>query len=234
MSELELMSSNHLNSPTKNLKQQMGNVHLTHVLTQIMEETRTDTAELSRHTGIPVPTINRLRTDRNCNPTIGTLFPIASYFNLTINQLIGAEEISVYPLINPSKLGVRLAKYIPVLTLEHIVNPIKLDEKTAPQLIATSAKVADDAFAIIIKGSLISSEFLENTILVFDRHTSPQDKDYVIVRLEKNQKPVIRQLLIDGDDCYFKPLNSDIGKTTLNRNYEILGIMIQAFKNYRE
>ena len=66
---------------------------LSKVLNKMMTESHIDAIELSRHTNIPVPTIHRLKSDRGSNPTIATLLPIANYFGVTINQLIGKEEI---------------------------------------------------------------------------------------------------------------------------------------------
>lgn len=207
---------------------------LNKILTKLMDEAHIDTAELSRHTGIPIPTINRLRIDGESNPTLTTLLPIANCFNITINQLVGEEEISPYRASSTFNPDARQTQLIPLLTIEQSAKSVNQNEYSQHQMIVTSAKVAIDAFAIVIKGSLVTSRFPENTILVFDRHLKPHDKDYVIIRLEGQQKPVLRQLLIDGDNYYFKPISPAFGGIILSNNHEFIGVMVQTLMNYRE
>ena len=63
---------------------------LSAILNHLMAESRIDGVQLSRRTGVPVTTINRLRkNDVDNNPTLSTLVPLANFFVITVSQLIG-------------------------------------------------------------------------------------------------------------------------------------------------
>lgn len=199
------------------------------VLAKIMMDSHIDSTELSKHTGIPIPTINRLKSEKYSNPTISTLIPIAHYFGITLNQLIGKEELTnnAKGKFNPEA---RKTTLIPIIPIELAGESL---EKNTYSTIATSANINSQGFAIKVKDT-ISPQFPENAILVFDPQLKPNNRDYVIVRFEGHQKPALRQLLIDGDDSYFKPLSPDLGEIILSKQHTIIAVMIQALTNYRE
>jgi len=203
---------------------------LSKVLNKMMTESHIDAIELSRHTNIPVPTIHRLKSDRGSNPTIATLLPIANYFGVTINQLIGKEEIFNDSMGTFNKAA-RKNTLIPIIPIEETAQIL---QKNSYPTTSTSCEVGNDGFAIIVKHSLIAPQFPENTILIFSRHLRPEHRDYMIVRLDGHQKPTLRQLLIDGDDWYFKPLSEEFGEITLSQKHDIVAVMVQASTNYRE
>lgn len=205
--------------------------NLCEVLSALMTEGHIDSNKLSQDTGIPVPTINRLRSDRSCNPTLATLLPIANFFSISINQLIGAEPLDKNRQVGTFNPHFRQTKSVPIIPIEQLANSNK--DIDFP-VVDTSANVSENAFAILVKTAFASAQFPENTILIFDKNLEPKDRDYVVVRLEGHQKPTLRQLLIDGDDHYFKPLSAEFGGVTFSKNHEILGVMVQTLTNYRE
>jgi SOS-response transcriptional repressor LexA len=205
---------------------------LAKILALLMQKADISTYDLSRHTGIPQPTINRLRTDSSCNPTVTTLLPIANFFKITINQLLGIDEIQsdLFGTINPNQVKY---KKIPVIPLDSVATNLAEQLLDHYQLISTSADVGADAFAIIAKGSLITPQFPENSYLIFDRYIEPADRDYVITVLEGHTKPVMRQLIIDGNDHYLKPLNLELGEIAIHPSQFYLAVLVQALFNYR-
>lgn len=203
--------------------------HVGDVLAEIMRLRRIDVATLSGVTGIPVPTLNRLKSGKNTNPTLATLLPIANYFGISINQLIGKESMLQVSSLAAEKKSIDSC--IPLVSIRESVTDV--DKKKYP-IIRTSADVSDAAFAIAVKDAFITSEFPENAILIFDPSLKPNHRDYVIVRLSDLQKPILRQLLIDGDDYYFKPLSRELGEMVLSKKHQIEAVLVQAIMNYRE
>ena len=61
--------------------------------------------ELARRTGVAQQIINRMLSGENQNPKLATLIPLANYFMVSLNQLIGAE-----PLVAP--------EYVPLCVVE--------------------------------------------------------------------------------------------------------------------
>ena len=73
--------------------------NLSSVLTHLMSEKGISSAELARKTGVTQPVIYRLMTGETENPQILTLKPIANFFGISIEQLLG-----LIPLNNQSSL----------------------------------------------------------------------------------------------------------------------------------
>lgn len=64
-------------------------------LLNLMKKHKVTIAELSKATGIAEITINKLRNDQNSNPTISTIIPIANYFNITVDELLTSEQMTI-------------------------------------------------------------------------------------------------------------------------------------------
>ena len=75
----------------------MERVCKTHQLSQILKRLMTthpiNDLRLSQATGVPSTTIARLRASREANPTISSLRLIASFFGVSIGQLLGDEPL---------------------------------------------------------------------------------------------------------------------------------------------
>ena len=60
-------------------------------LIEYKKELKITTEELSRRSGVPVGTLNKILTGETSNPTIKTLEAIANALNLSVNDLLSAE-----------------------------------------------------------------------------------------------------------------------------------------------
>lgn len=56
---------------------------------------------LSAQTGVSVSNISRLKNHPNSNPTVATLKPIADYFEVSIDQLLGFGSIPNLNTLSP-------------------------------------------------------------------------------------------------------------------------------------
>src|ERR1700721_1959638 len=63
-------------------------------LNMLMAKARLSSNELAREINIAATTIKRIRNKDQANPTITTLLPIANYFSISLNQLIGNEPFT--------------------------------------------------------------------------------------------------------------------------------------------
>lgn len=69
-------------------------VNLSGTLSLLMSEKGIKSAELARKTGIGQPVIYRLMTGTTDNPQIQTLKPIADFFEVSIDQLLGLSPLT--------------------------------------------------------------------------------------------------------------------------------------------
>jgi transcriptional regulator with XRE-family HTH domain len=83
--------------------------NLSAILSHLMSEKRIKSAELARKTGVGQPVIYRLMTGTTDNPQVSTLIPIAGFFGVSLDQLMGLsplnnkkrlENISLHDLTN--------------------------------------------------------------------------------------------------------------------------------------
>lgn len=68
--------------------------NLSTILSQLMSEKGLNSAQLARKTGIGQPVIYRIMTGVTDNPQILTLKPLADFFGISIDQLIGTSSMS--------------------------------------------------------------------------------------------------------------------------------------------
>ena len=62
---------------------------LSKILTQLIQQRGLSTAELARQTGVAQPVIYRLMTGTTENPQVLSLKPLADYFGISLDQLMG-------------------------------------------------------------------------------------------------------------------------------------------------
>jgi transcriptional regulator with XRE-family HTH domain len=74
--------------------------NLTNVLTHLMSKNKISSSELARQTGVAQPVIYRLMSGGTENPQILTLKPIADYFSLSIDQLMGYKPLTITEPLN--------------------------------------------------------------------------------------------------------------------------------------
>jgi len=67
--------------------------NLSTILTHLMSEKGIKSAELARKTGIGQPVVHRLMTGTTENPQILTLKPIADFFGVTLDQILGLRPL---------------------------------------------------------------------------------------------------------------------------------------------
>lgn len=224
----------------KKLISQPNNEQIGHsistVLEQLMDECKVTANELSQHTKIPAATISRLRNNEEANPRLSTLLPLANFFCVTLEQLIGNEPLGDRDKgsFNPES---RQMAAVPLLELEDVEAWIDNSEAVTHEkelpYIKASIKHRSSLFAVKLKGSITANQFAEDAIYIFDSALEPTDRDYILVKVAGHHKITLRQVLIDGDDIYLKPLNPIFGDIQLAKNYTCYGVMVQTLINYR-
>ena len=63
-------------------------------ITRLVEESGLKESEISRRSGVPQPTIQRIRAGTAGDPKVSSLAKLAKYFRVSIGYLIGEEDIN--------------------------------------------------------------------------------------------------------------------------------------------
>ena len=178
-----------------------------------MADARINSSELARATGLPATTIKRIRNNTQCNPTLSTLEPIANYFSITLNELLGKHKIqpqhgSTLPLLKWSD-DFQLAIH---QNDTHTIN--------------TELSLPAGSFALPIESDELHP-FSKGGVILIDCTRTPKTFDYVIIKQQGGTEAILKKLIIESNEKYLKSLVPGIQLTPLSELTQILGVVTQ-------
>lgn len=195
-------------------------------LKTLMELHSISPTQLSRKTGIGQPVIFRIATGETDNPKLATIRPIANYFKKSISQLVGDEPL----------LSEQVFKYItrvPLINMTDSVdwqNSKNINDDT--QYIICDCIVSESAFAVRVEDVTMAPQFQPGTILIVDPNRNAKDRDFVIAHNKEHRNATFKQLLIDGDEQYLKPINPDFRTSPISDDHMILGTVVRGRQDF--
>lgn len=205
------------------------------ILPRLMFERKIRATELARNTKLPQPTVHRIVTGETPKPHRATVEALANYFQISVEQLKGLEPI---PWLEPKVLNAPGWTRIPVLSWDQANDLVEKEmDIDVGETLYTDAKVGDKAFALKMLDASMEPQFPKGTLLIIDPDKISKDRSFVIAKLKKYSASVFRQLLIDGPHSYLKPLSPDFEQfkmTLLNKEDKVIGVLVQARKDYSE
>lgn len=207
------------------------------VLEKLMEEVAINEAELARKTDIPQPTLHRILSGATKSPRGNSLAPLANFFSVTINQLMGVDPLPEDRVAGTHNTRIYGWTPVPVISMEEAANWGKFQTELRSQnwknWVSTDLSVSDAAFAVMVKGDAMSPTFNEGTILVIEPELKPKNRDYAVVAIKGHTNAVFKQYLIDGDDTYLKSINDEFRTIQVDKSNTIIGTLVQARTDYR-
>lgn len=210
------------NQPSNVGKQLIMLKELSNNLNILMAKARLTSNELARKINIPATTIKRIRNNEQANPTITTLLPIAKYFSISLDQLIGNRPlIAPQPTQNKNKLN-----EIPLLSWQECIHYDCIKVAEHPHTISIEKNLSEKAFGLVNEHHDL--EFFPNgAILIVEPTHKPKNGDFVIVTNQKQNLVSVRKYISEIDQIYLKPLIKGIEICALTTEYRILGVIIQ-------
>lgn len=189
-------------------------------------------AQLSREIAMAQPTMHKLMSGATTDPRISTLIPIAEYFNVTIDQLLGLVPFDV-SLIASNKNSHSAIK-VPVLPWEHLVehrkNLADLTVSNWGEWLAINKHFAKDSYATRIKNSAFSAPFSNNTVIVVDPSLSITNGCYIFLKSTSTDSLTIKKCLFDGGDFWLMSLIDGIQPVLWNENSWLnFGIIVETY-----
>ena len=192
-----------------------------------MDKSQVSITQLHKNTGVPITSIQRMRSDPTANPTIASLKPIADFFNISINQLIGED-----PLTENEFAGVYIENKIewasiPLITWKQVVSwPNNYDKAKKYTLIATDIGVGKNAYALKVLDEM-EDGFRKGSMIIVDPNIEPNDMDYVIAHKVGSAEASLKNFRVYDGEIYLKPLNKHFNSTVFNQDYKVLGTVVQ-------
>jgi transcriptional regulator with XRE-family HTH domain len=189
-------------------------------LSRLMEQNHISLSVLHRNTGIAIPTIKRLQSDPSTNPTVTTLIPIANFFGVTISQLIDNA-----PLLSQKND-------------ENKINWLKVpmigwDLKNEPTaFIYTDINAGNHPYALTVE----EDDWLtisKDSILIINPDIQPGHRDFAIVHKIGHGSPTLKQVIIDQDKTYLKPMNPQFSPMLFDHQCVFYGVLMQIRKDMK-
>lgn len=119
------------------------------ILTELMARERLSDNDLAARTGVPQPTISRIKSGDSRDPRDSTLRPLAEYFRISLSQLRGdvplpTEQVEVVAndrVVQVSPESLRL-----LLALESLSSKDRAALQTLVDSLAQSKEVSDGGY----------------------------------------------------------------------------------------
>lgn len=202
---------------------------LSNVLKTLLKEHGLTVTELARRVGIAQPVIYRMASGETTDPKLGTLKPIAEFFQITLDQLAGLAPLSL------KEDPINKVNQLPILSWESAINwPTARQQQTAHYAFSDQA-LSDNAYALVVSDTTMRPNFPEDTILMVDPDLSPQDQDLIIVHIAGQSKPLFKQLLFNGEHIYLCSLSPHFKPMEFNNRDRLtfLGVVKSAQINIK-
>lgn len=207
------------------------------ILDQLMQEVNINEAELARKTDIPQPTLHRILSGATKSPRGNSLAPLANFFSITINQLMGVDELPENRVKGTHNSRIYGWTSVPIINWKQAAVWTKFKNELKGQTWAhwtsTDLIIDEASFAIKVKGDAMAPTFVEGTALIVDPKVEPKNRDFVIVALAGNANATFRQLLLDGDDRYLRAVNGEFRTMQLDKGNKIIGTVVQSRMDFR-
>lgn len=206
-------------------------LQISKTMRQMMAVANLTEADLCRGVNLPQTTINRLLSNQTNDPRISTLLAVANFFDITVEQLIGAEQL----VRSCDKQNVR-GSLLPVLdwtTINHWIAAENRDKynHTHKAWIKTESNLSNGSFATLAPASSVDF-FCKNSLLLIELVDELSTKSLADGKIalisEQDESLTLRQIIIDGSAILLKQLFSPNNVSKMTTAEKIHGIVVEA------
>ena len=191
---------------------------------RLMHINKVSEATLSRNTGIPQTTLNRILL-KNADPKTSTIMPICNFFGVSLEEISAPTHEKNHELNDISIKG-----YAPIIPLDLINSWVFLRKSINPysyKFIATSYTISSDSFAIGTTANF-KQIFRENSYLIIDPKRKPKQENYILV-LDKKNNLSIKLVCLDNKNFFLKnPINIKSKDKAPLSTYNIVGPVVEC------
>lgn len=189
-------------------------------------------AKFARAVNLPKATINRLLSGRTPDPRAGTLLPIAQYFGISLEQLLGVEPLSFLSPLKTIDNAVESILKLPFIEIEKIIQWHHLDYHPDHfhSIVSNFQKaITPDCYITQVKTASMQPKFYKNDFIVVNPRIQPKDQDYVIYYIQSDDKIILRKMIIDDNQSILTPLDLNADKPITCKKEDIfLGLVIKS------
>jgi transcriptional regulator with XRE-family HTH domain len=170
-------------------------------------------SKLARVANIPKATINRILSGRTPDPRASTLIPIAQYFGVSLEQLLGIVPLPAHLPLQAKKIEHTNFLQLPFMSMEQIYS-WHCGEYTSQQhqnIVKDEARhVMDNCYITQVDTVFMQPKFFNKTYIVVNPQLKAQSEDYVIYYIAATQAILLRQLVIEQNQHFLVCVDSKL------------------------
>lgn len=220
---------------TTNEEQELN--HISSILVKLMHQAGIKRiSDLSRHTGIPHSSINKIISGGIDSPKAVTVSKLANFFGLSIEQLIGEVQIPEnWALGGYNNAGRKAWMIIPIIEWTDVMFWVFKHDSVTPynykHWINTEKDLSEKSFALKSK-PFMEPRFKEGSLIIVDPELQYTDGDYIVVTIGSGF-PTVRKVIEEGGTFILKALNEGLGNDVLDKkNDRYLGKIMECRIEY--
>ena len=95
-------------------------------------------------------------------------------------------------------------------------------------------KCGKNTFAVRVSGVSMEPEFKDGEVIIVDPSAEPRHNSFVVVRIDHENAATFKQLVVEGDTKYLRPLNRDFPTQfiEIDGNARISGVVVGKITSY--
>ncbi len=159
-----------------------------------------------------------------------TVQVLANFFNLSVAQLMGLEEIPPYKIaeINPAKNA------LPILEISQTEQWLSGELKIIKSYLnLTRQLIGNKSFSVIVPDARFDPEFTKNNLLIIDDEAKPKTKDFIIGKFNKNKTSIYE--FTDQNGVFIREAGKyEIIHIMNMKQLNIFGVVIQQIINRKQ
>jgi transcriptional regulator with XRE-family HTH domain len=191
----------------------------------IKKEKNLSASSLAEKLDMPRNKITRILNGEVSDPKASTLTPIADYFGVTIDELLGLKPLS-NKIIHSSNRTLLMEK--PFISQDKIIDWINNNYEPSLfyEIAIKDKEPFENSFISKIDSDALTPIISPSMFLIIGKDTQLQTGDFVIA--SDNKSFILRKIQIEGDNWYLTAINP-VYKTISNEtNFFIIGKILDA------
>ncbi len=208
---------------------------LSAIIKQLLFTNDITEAELARKTEMPPATLNKLKTGTIKDPQLSSLIPIANYFNVSVDELVGIKPLhdKNYSTDN-NVLKIPLLKFedLQSYQINDLISKVNKDSYVIVDFENESIDNKEKLFAMNFIGAAMYPEFRDKSLIVYSAAKKPQNADFVLAYIQSSNIFVLRQIFIDAHSTILKPINPNFSIIQMGYNDYIVGVVVRVLNKY--
>lgn len=186
-------------------------------------------AALARAVKLPKATIHRVLSGSTPDPRAGTLLPIAQYFNISIEQLIGIIELPKNCPLQSTKAFKEIK--IPFVNFSQLKN-WEEGEYVPQNFLEVSSfgnkTIDSNCFVTKLDSDEMAPVFSNNTYLIVTTKALLKADDIIIVFNNQNDQILVRKYVLLKGEKYLISSNPSYDIINFDKKIKFIGVVIEG------